>query len=87
MKNRVCLTPLTAPFPSAHRSHTFSGAVHRPGGTRARRQRRLLLGMSILLIFSWTIVAIWLINVRRGERSTVEVRAQQETIVALFPGK
>lgn len=79
MKNRVCLTPLTAPFQSGHRSSSFSPAI--------RRQRRLLLGVSILLIFSWTIVAIWLINVRRGERSTVEVRAQQETIVALFQGR
>lgn len=87
MKNRVCLTPLTAPFQSAHRSPTFSGDVHRLGGTRVRRQRRLLLGVSILLILGWTLGAIWLINVRRGERSTVEVLAQQETIVALFQGK
>lgn len=87
MKNRVCLTPLTALSQSGHRSPAFSGAAHRPGGSRVRRQRRLFLGVSILLIISWTVMAIWLIDVRRGERSTVEVRAQQETIAALFQGK
>ena len=87
MKNRVCLTPLTAQFQSGRRPHSFSATLHRTDDTRARRQRRLLLGMSILLIFSWAIGAIWLIGVRRGERSTAEVLAQQETIVALFQGK
>jgi hypothetical protein len=55
--------------------------------TRVRRQRRLLLGVSILLILCWTIGAIWLIGVRRGERSPAEVLAQQGAIAALFPGE
>lgn len=72
MKSRVCLIPLAVPF--------------QPGMdcTRARRQRRLLLGISILLILCWASCAIWLIGARRGERSTAEVLAQQRTIVALF---
>lgn len=86
MKSRVCLTPLAVTFQSGHRSPTIFSAVHRLEGTRVRRQRRLLLGVSILLILGWTIGAIWLIGVRRGERSTTEVLAQQGTIAALFPG-
>ena len=87
MKSRVCFTPLAVPFQSDRRFPSFPAARHRLDGTRTRRQRRLLLGVSLLLIFSWTIAAIWLIGVRRGERSTAEVLAQQETIVALFQGK
>jgi hypothetical protein len=44
----------------------------------------LLLGVTLLLILSWTVGAIWLIGVRRGERSTAEVVTQQETIAALY---
>ena len=87
MKNRVCLTPLAVPFQSDRRSHSFPAALHRLDGTRVRRQRRLLLGVSILLILCWAIGAIWLIGVRRGERSTTEVLAQQGTIAALYPGE
>jgi hypothetical protein len=83
MKSRVCFPPLAAP----HRSPSFSLAGHRLDGSRARRQRRLLLGVSILLILGWTIGAVWLINVRRGERSTAEVRERQGAIAALLPAE
>ena len=84
MKSRVCFTPLTVSFPPERRSYAISTAVNRMDCTRARRQRRLLLGASLLLILSWTIGAIWVISVRRGERSTAEVLAQQGTIAALY---
>jgi hypothetical protein len=44
----------------------------------------LLLGVSLLLILSWTIGAILLISMRRGERDRTEVLAQQIAIAALF---
>lgn len=81
MKCRVCLTPSGVPFQADHRSQP----VNRMDSNRVRRQRRLLLGVSILLILSWTISAIWLISARRGERSRAEALAQQRTIAALFP--
>jgi hypothetical protein len=43
--------------------------------------------MSILLILCWTIGAIWLIGVRRGERSTAEVLVQQGMIATLYSEK
>jgi CHASE3 domain sensor protein len=79
MKSRVCFPPLAVPCRPGHRSSSFSPAI--------RRQRRLLLGVSILLILGWTIGAIWLINVRRGERSTAEVRERQGAIAALLPAE
>ena len=87
MKSRVCFTPLSVSFQPERRTYVISSAVNRLDGARARRQRRLLLGVSILLILSWTIGAIWLIGVRRGERSTAEVVAQQGTIAALYAGE
>lgn len=84
MKSRGYFTPLAVQFPHGHRSPTFSAVVNRLDSTRVRRQRRLLLGVSILLILCWAIGAIWLIGVRRGERSTAEALAQQRTIAALF---
>lgn len=84
MKCRVCLTPLAAPFQSGQRSPSFPSAINRLDCTKGHRQRRFLLGVSFLLILCWTISAIWLIGVRRGERSTAEALAQQRTIAALF---
>jgi hypothetical protein len=84
MKSRVCFNPLAVPFHHGRRFHSFSSAVNRLDITRACRPRRLLLGVSILLILGWTIGAIWLINVRRGERSTAEALAQQRTIAAFY---
>lgn len=55
--------------------------------SRTRQQRRWLLGVSILLILCWVVGAIWLINVRRGERGTAEVLAQKGTIAALYAGE
>lgn len=52
-----------------------------------RRQKNLLLVMTLLLIFCWTLGAIWLIGARRGERNTAEVMAQQRTIAALLPAE
>ena len=85
MKSRICLTPLAVPFQNDHRSIFPAPAGNRIDCARARRQRRLLLGMSILLILCWALGAIWLIGVRRGDRSTAEVLAQQGRIAALFP--
>jgi CHASE3 domain sensor protein len=51
-------------------------------GSRSRQQRRLLLGVSLLLILCWMIGAIWLISMRRGERNMTEVAAQQRVIAA-----
>ena len=87
MKSRVCLTPLAVPFQNDPRSIFPAPAGNRIDCTRARRQRRLLLGVSLLLILCWTLGAIWLIGVRRGERSTAEVLAQQGTIAILYPGE
>ena len=84
MKNHVCLTPLAVSYQCDHGSHSFPLAGNRRDCTRARQQRRLLLGVSILLILCWTIGAIWLIGARREERSPAEVLAQQGAIVALF---
>jgi hypothetical protein len=47
----------------------------------------VFLGVSLLLVLSWTVGAIWLIGVRRGERSLAEVVTQQETIAALYAGE
>lgn len=87
MKNHGCLTPLAVPFHSDRRSHSFPATLHRLDGARVRRQRRMLLGVSILLILCWAIGAIWLIDMRRGERSTTEVLVQQGMIAALYPGE
>lgn len=80
MKSRVCFSPLSVSLQPGHRFPSFSPVVV----TRARRQRRLLLGMSIALILCWMIGAIWLIDVRRSERSTAEVLAQQGAIAAIL---
>lgn len=85
MKSRAFLTPLSVAYQHDHRSHSFPLASNRMGCIRIRRQRRLLLGASLLLILWWTIGAIWLIGVRRGERSPAEVLAQRIAITALFP--
>lgn len=86
MKSRICFTPLAVPFLPGHRSHHPTRAGKRIDVTRVRRQRRLLLGVSILLIFCWTIGAIWLISVRQGERSTAEVLARQGVIASHYHG-
>jgi len=52
--------------------------------SRSRQQRRLLLAVSFLLILCWTIGAIWLISVRRGERNMAEVFVPQRPITASF---
>lgn len=83
MKSRVCFPPLAV----SHRSPSFFPAGQRLDGSRARRQRRLLLGVSILLILGWTLGAIWLISVRQEERSTAEALARQGTIAVLFSGE
>ena len=54
-------------------------------GTCSRQQRRLLLGASLLLILSWTIGALLLISMRRGERDMSEILAQQRAFAASFP--
>ena len=87
MKSRICFPPLSAPYQAEHRSFTFSSGIKRLDGTRARRQRHLLLGVSILLIICWVVGAIWLISARRGERSTADVLAQQKAIAILFPSE
>ena len=87
MKSRVCSPPLAVSFQSGHRSPAIFSAGHRLDGTRARRQRRLLLGVSILLILGWTLGAIWLISVRQEERSTTEALARQGAIAAFFSGE
>ena len=53
-------------------------------GTRFRQQRRLLLVVSLMLILSWMIGAIWLISLRRAERNMTEVAVQQRAIAAVF---
>jgi len=87
MKSRVCFNPLAVPFQHGRRFHSFSSAVNRLDITRACRPRRLLLGVSILLILGWTLGAIWLISVRQEERSTAEALARQGAIAALFSGE
>jgi hypothetical protein len=54
---------------------------------RSRQQRRLLLGVSLLLILCWMIGAIWLISARRGERNMAVVSVQQRAIAASFATK
>jgi len=51
------------------------------------RQKNLLLKVSLLLIFCWTIGSIWLISVRREERRIADVRERQGTIALLFTGE
>lgn len=87
MKSRICFPHLSAPYRTEHRSFAFSPVIKRLDGTRARRQRHLLLGVSILLIICWVVGAIWLISARRRERSTADVRAQQKAIVIVFPSE
>ena len=80
MKSCDNFTPISAPFQHYLRVQPVkSKAV-----TRSRQQRRLLLGASILLILSWTIGALLLITMRRGERDMSEVLAQQRAIAAAF---
>lgn len=80
MKSCANFIPVSVPFQHNQRLQP----VKSKAGTRYRQQRRLLLGVSFLLILSWTIGAILLISMRRGERDMAEVLAQQRTIVATF---
>jgi hypothetical protein len=80
MKSCDNFIPVSVPFQHKQRFQAVKCKV----GTRSRQQRRLLLGVSLLLILSWTIGAILLISMRRGERDRAEVLAQQIAIAALF---
>ncbi len=80
MKSCDNFIPVSVPFQHNQRFQPVKSKV----GTRSRQQRRLLLGVSFLLILSWTIGAIFLISMRRGERDMAEVLAQQSAIAASF---
>jgi hypothetical protein len=80
MKSCVNFIPVSIPFQHGQRFR----AVKNNDATRSRPQRRLLLGVSLLLILCWTIGAILLISQRRGERGMAEVLAQQRVIAASF---
>ena len=80
MKSYDNFTPVSAPFQHYLRDQP----VKSKAGTRSRQQRRLLFGVSLLLILIWTIGAILLISMRRGERDMAEVLAQQRAITASF---
>ena len=69
------------------KSRSYSPSFSPLSPCALRRQKNLLLGMGLFLIFCWTLGAIWLIGVRRGERSTAEVLAQQRTIAVRFQGE
>lgn len=79
MKSCDTFIPVSVPFLHKQRFPVKSNA-----GTRSRQQRRLLLGVSLMLILSWMIGAIWLITLRRAERNTTEVAVQQRAIAAVF---
>jgi hypothetical protein len=85
MKNHVSLTPLAVSYQYEHGPRSFPLSGNRRDCARSRQQRRLLLGVSILVILCWTIGAIFLIGTRREERSPAEMLAQQGVIAALFP--
>jgi hypothetical protein len=58
------------------------------GGKRYfRRHRQRLPGMIVFLIICWTIGSIWLISVRRSERSMQELHAQQAAVAQLLPAE
>lgn len=80
MKSRTNVLPFSVPFQSAQRAR-------RVDGSRSRQQRRLLLGVSLLLILCWMIGAIGLISLRRGERNMAEVSVQQRAIAMAFSTK
>lgn len=80
MKSCDNFPPVSVPF----LYHRRFQPVKRKLGTRSRQQRRLLLGVSLLLILSWTIGALLLISTRRVERDMSEVLAQQRAIAAAF---
>lgn len=80
MKSRTKVIPFSVPFQPGQRFRSMDGS-------RVRQQRRLLLGVSLLLILCWMIGAIWLISVRRGERNMAEVSVQQRAIAASFSTK
>ena len=80
MKSCANFIPVSIPFQHNQRFQS----VKSKAGTRPRQQRRLLLGVSLLLILGWTIGAIFLISMRRGERDMSEVLAQQRAIAASF---
>ena len=83
MKSCEAYIPVSVPF----QHHQRCQPVKSKAGPRSRQQRRLLLGVSLLLILCWTIGAILLISLRRGERNMAEVLAQQRAIAASFPPK
>lgn len=79
MKSRICSTPFSIPARISHQpkeSHLL-----------ARRQRNLLLGVSLLLILCWVLASIWLISMRREARRLAEVGREQEIIALLFPAE
>ncbi|PKN11459.1 MAG: hypothetical protein CVU69_12305 [Deltaproteobacteria bacterium HGW-Deltaproteobacteria-4] len=80
MKSCDHFIPVSVPFQHNQRFQPVKSKV----GTRSGQQRRLLLGVSFLLILSWTVGAILLISMRRGERDMAEVLAQQRAIAASF---
>jgi hypothetical protein len=49
------------------------------------QQRQLLLGVSLLLIFCWTIGSIWLISVRREEGKMAAIKEDKERLSLLLP--
>ena len=80
MKSCANFIPVFIPLQQGQRFQ----AVKNNDATRSRPQRRLLLGVSLLLILCWTIGAILLTSLRRGERGMAEVLAQQRAIAASF---
>ncbi|MDO9079678.1 MAG: hypothetical protein Q7U44_02690 [Desulfuromonadales bacterium] len=80
MKSCDTYIPVSVPF----QHHQKYQPVKCNAGTRSRQQRRLLLGVSLLLILSWMLGAIWLISLRRAERNMTEVAVQQRAIAAVF---
>jgi len=77
MKSHANVISFTVPFEHGQRSKNVD--IY-----RSRQQRRWLLGVSLLLILCWMVGAIWLISVRRGERSTAEVAVLQRVMAASF---
>lgn len=88
MKSRVCFPSFLIPSQPGHgpkQCQPVAKAIDLAAiKGRARWQRSLLRGISLMLIFCWAIGSIWLIRARQGERSTAEVMERRGTIAAHF---
>jgi hypothetical protein len=78
MKGRGCFMPLDRAIP------TYCGV-----GSKGdlNRHRQLFLKIGLLLILCWTLSSLWLIGLRRSERSQEDVGERKATVALILPAE